>query len=169
MMGEFRGHLYPGPDRLGTQEAEQHMMSRQRLEPDEAQRLKREAWRAASRRYYARKMARLRAHRPPQGQLLPLSATASPCFLPTSMTPNNMTSINHHHNINNNNNNNNNRKRRKRILDLPEETQSSQREAWRAASKRYYARRTTGLHPDHLDLAHFLQNTQPSGMNAPQS
>ncbi|CAL8288047.1 unnamed protein product [Merluccius merluccius] len=26
MMGEFRGHLYPGPDRLGTQEAEQNMM-----------------------------------------------------------------------------------------------------------------------------------------------
>ncbi|CAL8248884.1 unnamed protein product [Lota lota] len=136
---------------------------RQQLEPDEAQRLKREAWRAASRRYYARKMARLRAHRPPQGQLHPLGATASPCFLPASMTTNN--NNNSHSSINNNNNNN--RKRRKRILDLPEETQSSQREAWRAASKRYYARRSTGLHPDPLDLAHFLQDTQ--GMSAPQS
>ncbi|KAJ3598555.1 hypothetical protein NHX12_002064 [Muraenolepis orangiensis] len=163
--------------RVATKRSLDAADGRQRLEPDEAQRLKREAWRAASRRYYARKMARLRAHRPPQMQLHPLGATASPCFMPASLAanPNNnnnnnnnssISIINHHHNFNINNNN---RKRRKRILELPEDTQSSQREAWRVASKRYYARRSTGLPPDHLDLAHFLQNTQPSGMNAPQS
>ncbi|CAL8249772.1 unnamed protein product [Boreogadus saida] len=116
---------------------------RQRLEPDEAQRLKREAWRAASRRYYARKMARLRAHRPPQGQLHPLGASASACFMPASMTTttthnnnSNSSSMHHHHHMN-----------------------SSSRK-----------RRATGQNPpDHLDLAHFLQDTQPSGMSGPQS
>ncbi|KAJ3598552.1 hypothetical protein NHX12_002061 [Muraenolepis orangiensis] len=99
----------------------------------------------------------------------PPPPASCPAANPNNNNNNNNSSIsiiNHHHNFNINNNN---RKRRKRILELPEDTQSSQREAWRVASKRYYARRSTGLPPDHLDLAHFLQNTQPSGMNAPQS
>ncbi|KAG7282966.1 hypothetical protein CRUP_028483 [Coryphaenoides rupestris] len=194
MLGEFRGNFYTGPDRLGPHEAEQHMrcpcLAKRKplavgsmliltLQQERSTLLGEEKagsdWSRRGAAAEAGGVARgLQALLRPQdgppaspqtlpGQLLPLGATTSPCFLPASMTNNNINNINHL-------NNNSNRKRRKRILDLPEETQLSQREAWRAASKRYYARGRAGPHPDNVDLAHFLQSPQPSsGMNASQS
>lgn len=91
--------------------------------PEEAQQQKRAAWRAASRRYYARKLARQQAgppSRPAQLHHAPPSSQypASPCGpLATA-----------------------NRKRAP-ISALPHDSQAQQREVWRASSRRYYARK----------------------------
>ncbi|XP_040899355.1 uncharacterized protein LOC121185374 isoform X2 [Toxotes jaculatrix] len=86
--------------------------------PEEAQRLKRAAWRAASRRYYARKIARQQANPSRSGTFPHISA--SPYSQPISFED---------------------KRRRTLISELPEESQTLQREAWRAASRRYYARK----------------------------
>ncbi|KAK2844991.1 hypothetical protein Q5P01_011650 [Channa striata] len=81
--------------------------------PEEAQRLKRAAWRAASRRYYARKIARQQAD-PSRSVPFPHIA-ASQYSQPISFVD---------------------KRRRTLISELPQESQMLQREAWRAASRR---------------------------------
>ncbi|XP_026172531.1 uncharacterized protein LOC113136181 [Mastacembelus armatus] len=85
---------------------------------EEAQRLKRAAWRAASRRYYARKIARQQANPSCAGPFphIPASQYAQPSSYMD-------------------------KRRRTLISELPEQSQMLQREAWRAASRRYYARK----------------------------
>ncbi|XP_019719458.1 uncharacterized protein LOC109512278 [Hippocampus comes] len=113
-------------------EAEQQRNKKKRVPtaelPEEAQQQKRAAWRAASRRYYARKVARQQAgppSRPAQLHHVPPSSQypASPCGpLATA-----------------------NRKRAP-ISALPQDSQAQQREAWRASSRRYYARKMAQQH-----------------------
>lgn len=111
--------------------------------PEEAQRQKRAAWRAASRRYYARKVARQQAN-PMHSGPLP-HTTYSPCSLPVSFVD----------------------KRKKTLIsELPQETQTLQREAWRAASRRYYARKMARLQTDPVQLTHLLHGTAPPGETA---
>ncbi|XP_035019189.2 uncharacterized protein LOC118113515 isoform X2 [Hippoglossus stenolepis] len=108
--------------------------------PEEAQRLKRAAWRAASRRYYARKVAR---QQPNPSRCNPFPhMSASQYAQPLSFMD---------------------KRRRTLISHLPEESQLMQREAWRAASRRYYARKTARPQMDHTQYEHLLQNTEPSG------
>ncbi|XP_007570609.1 uncharacterized protein LOC103150802 [Poecilia formosa] len=96
---------------------------------EEAQRLKRAAWRAASKRYYARKIARQQASLHGGGHTV---SAQRGCLV---------------------------EERRKRIIsDLPEESQMMRREMWRAASRRYYDRKTArhpteGLQYGHLNPA----------------
>ncbi|XP_060937104.1 uncharacterized protein LOC133014016 [Limanda limanda] len=107
---------------------------------EEAQRLKRAAWRAASRRYYARKVAR---QKPNPSRCNPFPhMSASQYSQPLSFMD---------------------KKRRTLISHLPEDSQLTQREAWRAASRRYYARKTARPQMDHMQYGHLLQNPEPSG------
>lgn len=88
---------------------------------EEAKRLKRAAWRAASKRYYARKVAR-------QQQAHPSTSSTQQQAHPSPMcTPHQPFSCP--------------KTRRRPIAELPEATQSQQREAWRLASRKYYARK----------------------------
>ncbi|XP_051261869.1 uncharacterized protein LOC127366709 [Dicentrarchus labrax] len=108
--------------------------------PEEAQRLKRAAWRAASRRYYARKVARQQANpsRPP----VPFPRiTDSRYSQPNSLVD---------------------KRRRTLISELPDDCQTLQREAWRAASRRYYARKTARHQTEPTQYVHLLQNIEPS-------
>ncbi|XP_030013651.1 uncharacterized protein LOC115435409 isoform X2 [Sphaeramia orbicularis] len=111
--------------------------------PEEAQRLKRAAWRAASRRYYARKVARQQGNPPRPGAFPPV--THSQLSAPMSLA---------------------NKRRRTLISELPAETQSLQREAWRAASRRYYARKI-GRQTEPPQFSHFLQDMDPTGQRQP--
>ncbi|XP_061531283.1 uncharacterized protein LOC133401844 [Phycodurus eques] len=88
--------------------------------PEEAQQQKRAAWRAASRRYYARKVARRQAgpasrharfHRPPPTSRLPASHCGPFADDSGKRTP---------------------------VGASPQDSQARQREAWRASSRRYY-------------------------------
>ena len=109
--------------------------------PEETQRQKRAAWRAASRRYYARKVACQHTH-PPQPAFIP---QCTPCPLPLPVplpVPSFM-----------------DKRRRTLISELPEDTQTTQREAWRAASRRYYARKMARLQAAEELNNHLLQNT----------
>lgn len=107
--------------------------------PEEAQRLKRAAWRAASRRYYARKIARQQAN-PSRSAPFP-HLTDSRYSQPISFVD---------------------KRRRTLISELPEDSQTLQREAWRAASRRYYARKTARHQTEPTQYAHLLQNIEPS-------
>ncbi|KAG7216519.1 hypothetical protein INR49_002006 [Caranx melampygus] len=103
--------------------------------PEEAQRQKRAAWRAASRRYYARKIARQQAN-PSQVNPFP--------HIPVSQFSQPMSIMD--------------KRRRTLISELPEESQTLQREAWRAASRRYYARKIARHQtPDPTQYGHLLQ------------
>ncbi|RVE63218.1 hypothetical protein OJAV_G00165790 [Oryzias javanicus] len=108
--------------------------------PEEAQRLKRAAWRAASRRYYARKIARQKVNPPRCAPLAPAphSQDAPPHFLLD-------------------------RRRSTLISHLPEESQVMQREAWRAASRRYYARKTSRPQTQGHQFGHSILNLNPAG------
>lgn len=105
--------------------------------PEEAQRLKRAAWRAASRRYYARKVARQQAT---PSRSIPFPHITDSRFLqPISLMD----------------------KRRKTLIsELPDESQTLQREAWRAASRRYYARKTARHQGESTQFVHLLQSSE---------
>ncbi|XP_043974246.1 uncharacterized protein LOC122831817 [Gambusia affinis] len=103
---------------------------------EEAQRLKRAAWRAASKRYYARKIARQQASLHGGGGSHAASAQRG-CLV---------------------------EERRKRMIsDLPEESQMMRREMWRAASRRYYDRKTTRHPNEGLQYGHLMENLDPAG------
>lgn len=106
--------------------------------PEEAQRLKRAAWRAASRRYYARKIARQQANPLRSGPFSHI--TDSQYSQPISLVD----------------------KKRRLISELPDESQSLQREAWRAASRRYYARKTARPVTEPTHYAHLLHDMAPA-------
>ncbi|XP_053183856.1 uncharacterized protein LOC128367086 [Scomber japonicus] len=105
--------------------------------PEEAQRLKRAAWRAASRRYYARKIARQQTN-PLRPGAFP-HITDSQYSQPISFVD---------------------KRRRTLISELPQETQTLQREAWRAASRRYYARKMARHQPEPIQYGHLLQDME---------
>lgn len=107
--------------------------------PEEAQRLKRAAWRAASRRYYARKIARQQGN-PSRSGTFP-HITDSRYSQPISFVD---------------------KRKRTLISELPEDSQTLQREAWRAASKRYYARKIARHQTRPTQYVHLLQNIEPS-------
>lgn len=107
--------------------------------PEEAQRLKRAAWRAASRRYYARKIARQQANPQHLGPFPHI--TDSQCSQPVALVD---------------------QRRRALISELPDESQTLQREAWRAASRRYYARKTARHQMGPAQYVHLLQNMERS-------
>ncbi|KAM7383020.1 hypothetical protein PAMP_002708 [Pampus punctatissimus] len=107
--------------------------------PEEAQRLKRAAWRAASRRYYARKIARQQTDPLHPGPFPHI--TDSHQSQPTSYVD---------------------KRRRTLISELPQESQTMQREAWRAASRRYYARKIARHQTEPTQYGHFLQNIETS-------
>ncbi|XP_041843093.1 uncharacterized protein LOC121641179 [Melanotaenia boesemani] len=107
--------------------------------PEEAQRLKRAAWRAASRRYYARKIARQQANPSYPRPFVHVSAgqdSQLSCLV---------------------------EKRRTLISDLPADSQTMQREAWRAASRRYYARKTAHHQTESMQFGELLDGFHPSG------
>lgn len=106
--------------------------------PEEAQRLKRAAWRAASRRYYARKIARQQANPLRSGPFSHITDSQYP--QPISLVD----------------------KKRRLISELPDESQSLQREAWRAASRRYYARKTARPVTEPAHYAHLLHDMEPA-------
>ncbi|XP_040021443.2 uncharacterized protein LOC120810705 isoform X2 [Gasterosteus aculeatus] len=132
---------------------------------EEAQRQKRAAWRAASRRYYARKVARQQAHPsrsgPAPSRPGPFLAPSGPApshlgpFFPRSGPVSHVTDSRYPHPISFAD-----KRRRTLISDLPEASQSLQREAWRAASKRYYARKNARHHAEPVHYAHLLQDTE---------
>ncbi|XP_037308925.2 uncharacterized protein LOC119197070 isoform X1 [Pungitius pungitius] len=140
---------------------------------EEAQRQKRAAWRAASRRYYARKVARQQAHPPRSG---PAPSHPTPSFLqrsgpapsrlgpffPRSAPVPHVTDSRYPHPISFAD-----KRRRTLISELPEASQSLQREAWRAASKRYYARKNPRHHAEPMHYAHLLQDAETPG-DAPE-
>ncbi|XP_071763281.1 uncharacterized protein LOC139917944 [Centroberyx gerrardi] len=145
---KFREKLYADPDRHHAIKEGERLRNGKRSVPmselpEEAQRQKRAAWRAASRRYYARKVARQQAGPAHHGPFP--HATDSPCLLPVSFVD---------------------KRKRTLISELPEATQTVQREAWRVASRRYYARKTSRLQTDPAQLTHLLQNAKPSGETA---
>ncbi|XP_059194814.1 uncharacterized protein LOC131975976 isoform X2 [Centropristis striata] len=113
---------------------------------EEAQRLKRAAWRAASRRYYARKIARQQANPSRSGPFPP-----RPCPFP------HITDNRYYQPISFAD-----KRRRTLISELPEESQSLQREAWRAASRRYYARKTARHQSEPTQYAQLLQSMELS-------
>nr|XP_046254752.1 uncharacterized protein LOC124064382 [Scatophagus argus]XP_046254753.1 uncharacterized protein LOC124064382 [Scatophagus argus] len=136
-----KAHADPDGHRITEGE---HLRNKKKSVPmseltEEAQRLKRAAWRAASRRYYARKIARQQANPPCPGPLPHI--TDSQYSQPISAV---------------------NKRRRTLISELPDESQTLQREAWRAASRRYYARKTSHHQTESAQYAHLLQNTEPS-------
>lgn len=106
--------------------------------PEEVQKLKRAAWRAASRRYYARKVARQQAN--PLHAAPYLQMTDSHFTQPISFV-----------------------QRRRKVLtsELPVGSQTHQREAWRGVSKRHYSRKTARHQTDQSQF--MLLNTDPSG------
>ncbi|XP_019962393.2 uncharacterized protein [Paralichthys olivaceus] len=136
----------PQVDRDGHQITEgEHLRNRKKGVPmselpEEAQRLKRAAWRAASRRYYARKIARQQGN-PSRRNPFP-HISASQYSQPLSFVE---------------------KRRRTLVSHLPEESQLLQREAWRAASRRYYARKNARPQIDHAQYGHLLQHVEPSG------
>ncbi|KAM4735576.1 uncharacterized protein FYW61_006028 [Anableps anableps] len=104
---------------------------------EEAQRLKRAAWRAASKRYYARKIARQQANLHNVGPAAHAANAPRGCLV---------------------------EERRKRLIsDLPEESQMLRREVWRAASRRYYGRKTARHHTESLQYGHLMENLNPAG------
>lgn len=140
----FREELQADPGRHQMTEGE-HLRNKKKGVPmselpEEAQRLKRAAWRAASRRYYARKIARQQPHPSHHPDPLP-HISASQYSPPLSFMDQRQTLISH----------------------LPEESQVLQREAWKAASRRYYARKVIRQHVDPAQYGHLLQNAEPSG------
>ncbi|KAG7475673.1 hypothetical protein JOB18_035500 [Solea senegalensis] len=140
---EFREKLPVHPDRHQITEG-QHLRNKKKSVPmselpEEAQRLKRAAWRAASRRYYARKVARQ--------QVNPSHSATFP-HMPALQYTQPLSFVD---------------KRRTLISHLPEESQIMQREAWRAASRRYYARKMSRHQAEPAQYGHLLQNTEPSG------
>lgn len=106
---------------------------------EEAQRLKRAAWREASRRYYARKVARQQAN--------PSHTCPFPNFSdcqysqPVPLVD---------------------KRKKMPISHLPDESQTLQREAWRAASRRYYARKIARQQTESAQFVHLLRNIEPS-------
>lgn len=106
---------------------------------EEAQRLKRAAWRAASRRYYARKIARQQANPQHVGSFPRISHSQYSHHVPLVDV-----------------------RRRTLMSELPVDSQTLQREAWRAASRRYYARKTARHQVEPTQYAHLLQNMEPS-------
>lgn len=112
---------------------------------EEAQRQKRAAWREASRRYYARKIARQQAAPRHAGpfQHLVNSERCQTITLGDS--------------------------KRKRIHELPQDSQEHQREVWRAASKRYYAQKAARhpTRPQHYGaLLHSAEASAETEQNA---
>ncbi|KAM8826213.1 uncharacterized protein ACB058_019592 [Synchiropus picturatus] len=112
---------------------------------EEAQRLKRAAWREASRRYYARKVARQQAAPRPTGpfQHLVSSQQYQPITLGES--------------------------KRKRIHELPRDSQEHQREVWRAASRRYYAHKVARHQTTQQQYQTLLHNIAPSEETSEQN
>ncbi|XP_061770963.1 uncharacterized protein LOC133561592 [Nerophis ophidion] len=148
---DMEGMNYGDADAVAQQmtEAEQLRSRKKRVSmadlPEEAQRLKRAAWRAASRRYYARKVARQQ------------SALTRPAPFHHQMEPHYSGAPADLHCLAFGN-----KRKRAPISMLPQESQAQQREAWRASSRRYYHSRKTSLHP--AAASHYpLQNTEPSG------
>ncbi|XP_076594144.1 uncharacterized protein LOC143325127 isoform X1 [Chaetodon auriga] len=140
---KFREKPHADPDGPGVPEGE-HLRNKKKSVPmselpEEAQRLKRAAWRAASRRYYARKIARQQANPSRSGPLPRI--TDSRYSQPISLED---------------------KRRRTLISELPDETQTLQREAWRAASRRYYARKTARHQTEPMQYVQLLQNMEPS-------
>ncbi|XP_033968745.1 uncharacterized protein LOC117468618 [Trematomus bernacchii] len=122
---------------------------------EEAQRLKRAAWRAASKRYYARKVARQQANPSRSGPFPPRSN-----FLPSRSAPFPQRSGPFVHITDN---------RFSQPISFveegrrsqTEESQSLQREAWSASSRRYYARKNADHQTEPTQYPH-LQNMEPS-------
>lgn len=109
--------------------------------PEDVQRLKRAAWRAASRRYYARKIARRQQNPPPSGAFPHLLRDS-----PYSQSHSYM-----------------DRRRKALISELPVDSQTLQREAWRAASRRYYARKMARHQAEAVQYGHLLDSMDLSG------
>ncbi|XP_034385126.1 uncharacterized protein LOC117728354 [Cyclopterus lumpus] len=185
---------------------EEHLRNQKMAAPmseqtEEAQRLKRAAWRAASRRYYARKVARQQANTsrsvpmPVTSRPTPFPSRSGPALFPSRSGPTpfpsrsgptpfpsrsgptpfpsrsgpalfpsrsgpfpHMTDSRYPQPISFVD-----KRRRTLISDLPEASQSLQREAWRAASKRYYARKNARHQTEPIHYEHLLQNMEPSG------
>ncbi|XP_073342262.1 uncharacterized protein [Pagrus major] len=138
---KFREKPYADPDGHHLAEGE-HLRNKKKSVPmselpEEAQRLKRAAWRAASRRYYARKVARQQAT---PSRPIPIPHITDSRFLqPISWMD---------------------KRRRTLISELPDESQTLQREAWRAASKRYYARKTARHQSEPTQFVRLLQSSE---------
>lgn len=131
---------------------EEHLKNKKKGVPmseltEEAQKLKRAAWRAASRRYYARKVARQQANPSRSG---PFPSRPGPFTHITDSRYSQPISFV-------------DKRRRTLISELSEESQTLQREAWRAASRRYYARKNARHETEPTQYAHLLQNIVPSG------
>lgn len=107
--------------------------------PEEAQRIKRAAWRVASRRYYARKIARQQAN---PSHVVPFTHVTDSQYSQTISLAD--------------------RQRKTVISELPDECQTLQREAWRAASRRYYARKIARHQREATQYVHLLQNMEQS-------
>lgn len=101
--------------------------------PEEVQKHRRAAWRAASRRYYARKIARQQAN--PFHHVINSHYTQPLLSVDQRRTP--------------------------RPLEMPTETPTQQREAWRPASKRHYAQKMTKQQADPAQYR--LQNMEERG------
>ncbi|XP_044214460.1 uncharacterized protein LOC122986966 isoform X1 [Thunnus albacares] len=135
----------PQADPGGLQMAEgEHLRNKKKSVPmselpEEAQRLKRAAWRAASRRYYARKIARQQTN-PSRSSSFP-NITDSQYSQSISFVD---------------------KRKRTLISELPQESQTLQREAWRAASRRYYARKMARHQTEPTQYGHLLQNIETS-------
>ncbi|XP_054637474.1 uncharacterized protein LOC129184943 [Dunckerocampus dactyliophorus] len=112
---------------------------------EEAQRLKRAAWRAASRRYYARKVARQQSL---LGRPSPFHHQTAPHYSPSSSSSHCLAF--------------GSKRKRAPISTLPQESQAQQREAWRASSKRYYYARKMALHQTGPSQ-YPVQHTEPPG------
>ncbi|XP_069031477.1 uncharacterized protein [Embiotoca jacksoni] len=108
---------------------------------EEAQRVKRAAWRAASRRYYARKIARQQANPSSRSASFPHVSNSPYSQLSSFMD----------------------KRRRPLISELPADSQTVQREAWRAASRRYYARKVARHQPETMAYGLLLDGVEPSG------
>ncbi|XP_044062992.1 uncharacterized protein LOC122881201 isoform X2 [Siniperca chuatsi] len=140
---KFREKPHADPDGHSVTEGEHPRNKKKSVPtselPEEAQRLKRAAWRAASRRYYARKIARQQANPSRSGPFPHI--TDSRYSQPISFVD---------------------KRRRTLISELPEDSQTLQREAWRAASRRYYARKIARHQTEPTQYVHLLQNMEPS-------
>lgn len=156
---------------------EEHLRNKKKGVPtseltEEAQRLKRAAWRAASRRYYARKVARQQANPSRSGPFPvpprsgPFPSRSGPFPFPSHSGPfqsrsgpfPHITDSRYTQPISFVD-----KRRRMLISELPESSQSLQREAWRAASKKYYSRKNARHQTEPMHYAHLLQNIEPSG------
>ncbi|XP_024114085.1 uncharacterized protein LOC112136560 isoform X2 [Oryzias melastigma] len=143
---EMREEPQGDPGEQHLLEAEQLRMKKRSVPtcelPEEAQRLKRAAWRAASRRYYARKIARQKVNPQRFAPLAPVlnSQEAPPHYLLD--------------------------RRSALISQFPEESQVMQREAWRAASRRYYARKTARPQMQGHQFGHLILNPAGSTQGA---